>query len=188
MINPWRNHYCTSFCAALVLLLSACSSTPTATTDHDPSFDFTKVRDIAILPVNRQVMRALALSDMQASRIAASLETELQRRGYTIVDSWETADVWLTWHLVTQERTQVRTYNTVSARYSRCWNCPPTRDTNVQVQQYTQGTIIVDMIDPARQVSVWRSIVDKPRNAQREDQLAQGREERARALFADFPP
>ncbi len=169
-------------------MLAACATTPEAITDHDPSFDFSGVQRIAILPLSRQVLPTTALSDMQASRIADSLANELQRRGYTIVEDHAGADMWMTWHLVTQERTQVNTYNTVSAHYSRCWHCAPATNTNVRVRQYTQGTIIVDMIDPARQVSVWRSILDKPRGEQREDQLAQGREERAQALFSEFPP
>lgn len=174
--------------AIALLLLSACASAPTAVTDHDPSFDFSGIQRIAILPLNRQVIPAVALSDMQAGRIRDSLGNELQRRGYTIVEDLADAELWMTWHLVTQERTQIRTYNTMSANYSRCWHCPPSTSTNVRVNQYTQGTVIVDMIDPARQVSVWRSILDKPRGDQREDQLAQGREERAEALFAEFPP
>ncbi len=174
--------------AGALLLLSACTSTPTAVTDHDPSFDFSSIQRVAILPLNRQVIPAIALSDMQASRIRDSLGNELKRRGYTIVQDLADADLWMTWHLVTQARTEVRTYNTMSAHYSRCWHCSPTTSTNVRVNQYTQGTIIVDMIDPARQVSVWRSILDKPRGEQREDQLALGREERAEALFSEFPP
>ena len=175
-------------CIGVLLILGACTTAPTAVTDHDPNFDFFSVQRIAILPLNRQVIPATAISDMQARRISDSLGNELQRRGYTITADLESADLWMTWHLVTQERTQVRTYNTMSARYSRCWNCPPATNTNVRVQQYTQGTVIVDMIDPARQLSVWRSILDKPRGELREDQLAQGRAERAEALFAEFPP
>lgn len=172
----------------MLALISACASAPTATTDHDPNFNFSEIQRIAILPVNRQVIPSTVLSDMQASRIADSLANELQRRGYSIVEQPAEADMWMTWHLVTQERTQVNTYNTMSAHYSRCWHCAPATTTNVRVRQYTQGTVIVDMIDPARQVSVWRSILDKPRGEQREERLAQGREERAQALFADFPP
>ncbi len=179
---------CLAITVLAILALAACATPPTAVTDHDPSFDFSQIQRIAILPVSRQVIPTTAISDMQASRIAGSLANELERRGYTIVQQPAEADMWLTWHLVTQERTQVQTYNTMSAHYSRCWHCAPATNTNVRVRQYTQGTIIVDMLDPARQVSVWRSILDKPRGEQREDQLAQGREERAQALFADFPP
>ena len=172
----------------IVLLLAGCASSPTAVTDHDPNFDFASVQRIAVLPLNRQVIPTAALSDMQASRISTSLVTELERRGFSISEDPGDSDLWMSWFIVTQERTQVRTYNTMSAHYSRCWHCPPTNNTNVHVQQYTQGTVIVDFIDPKRNVSVWRSILDKPRGESREEQLAQGREARAQAIFAAFPP
>lgn len=171
-----------------MLALSACASSPTAVTDHDHSFDFSGIQTIVILPVSRQVIPTATLSDMQASRIAESMANELRLRGYTVVEEPAEADLWMTWHLVTQERTQVQTYNTVSAHYSRCWHCTAANNTSVRVRQYTQGTIIVDMIDPKRKLSVWRSILDKPRGEQREESLAQGREERAKALFSEFPP
>ena len=67
----------------------------------------------------------------------------------------------VSWHLATQQKTDVRTYETPAYggyhgygpynRYSNysCWSCMPTR-TEVSVQDYTEGTFIVDMIDPVR--------------------------------------
>ena len=173
----------------LAFLLGACASTPSATTDHDPGFDFGAVQSIAILPVNRQVTAVTAISDMQASRIAASLREELQRRGYRVTDDFQSADLLMTWHLVTEERTDIRTYNTMSARYTRCWHCAPSAGTtNVRVQQFTQGTMIVDLIDPERQISVWRSIIEQRLRERSDEQAAENRAALSEALFADFPP
>jgi hypothetical protein len=36
-----------------------------------------------------------------------------------------------------------------------CWNCT---NTEVRVSNYTQGTFIIDMIDPKLKKSVWRSV------------------------------
>jgi len=156
--------------------------------DFDPGFDFSGVRKIAILPVNRNVSSIAAVSDMQAGRINRSLANELIRRGYDVVESIDDADMFLTWHLVTQERTDIRTYNTMSARYTSCWNCRPGSSQNVRVRQYTQGTIIVDLIDPKQQVSVWRSIFESRLRDQSEEQAAETRRVAAEALFAEFPP
>lgn len=177
-----------SLFAILGLLLGACASTPTATTDHDPGFNFGAVQSIAILPINRQVTPVTALSDMQANRIVNNLSDELQRRGYSVTQDPQAADLLLTWHLVTQERTDIRTYNTMSAHYSRCWHCGPSTSTNVRVRQYTQGTMIVDLLDPARDLSVWRSIIEQRLRDKSEEQAAENRRVLAEALFADFPP
>lgn len=141
--------------AALLLLLGACSSTPTATTDFDARFDFSGVRKIAIQPIARTVETTVIISDMQISRIDEALVAELQRRGFAVVSDNAQADMLLAWHLVTQERTDVRSFNSTS-RYN-CWSCGG--GSNVTVRQYTQGTFIVDLIDPIALRSVWRSSI-----------------------------
>ncbi len=174
---------------AVIALASACSSTPTATVDHNPAFDFSGVQRVAILPLNRSVTPQAAVSDMQAARINTSLAGAMTARGLTVIENPADADLLLTWHLVTQERTDVRTYNTMSARYSRCWSCPPATTQNVSVRQFTQGTLIADLIDPAAGVSVWRSIFESRlpsgRNA---SDTAELRDTAAKALFDNFPP
>lgn len=86
------------------VLITACSSTPTATMDFDPSYDFSAVRKIAIQPINRTVASTVIVSDMQISRINETLTEELGRRGFQVVQNNADADMLLAWHLVTQER------------------------------------------------------------------------------------
>ena len=89
---------------------------------------------------------------MPVARINDELADELIRRGYQVVTDNAQADMYLVWHLVTQEKTDVRSYN--SASYYNCWRSP-----NISVRQYTEGTFIVDMVDPVRNQSVWRSTI-----------------------------
>ena len=168
----------------LALLVTACASTtPTANMDFDSSFNFSQVRNIAIQPIDRTVASTVIVSDMQVNRINQALTDELERKGYKVVSSNAEADLLLTWHLITQERMDVRNYNT-STRYN-CWNC----GSNVRVTQFTQGTFIVDLIDPVRLQSVWRStfesrLRDQPDPARAEE----NRRNAAAAIFAQFPP
>ena len=169
----------------VAVLLAACSSTPTATMDFDSSFDFSGARKIAIMPFDRSQAAMVVMSDMQVSRINESLSTELERRGFQVVTDQADADLLLAWHLVTQERMDVRSFNS-STRYN-CWNC--STGSNISVRQYTQGTFIVDMIDPVRLRSVWRSIFesrlkDQPDPARAEE----NRRQAVQAIFAEFPP
>ena len=172
----------------LVSLLAACSSTPSleASTDFDPRFDFRGVKKIAIQPVDRLGVAAISISDMQISRVNAALASELQRKGFILVEDNSEADMLLAWHLVTEERMDVRNYNSMS--YYNCWRCGPVVS-DVSVRQYTMGTLIVDMIDPLRNQSVWRAIVDsRLRSSPTPEQTAELNREAARALFAEFPP
>jgi hypothetical protein len=171
------------------LLVSACSSTPTATMDFDPGFDFSGVRKIAIQPLDRTVSSTEDVSDIQAGRLNQSLTDELSRRGYEVVSDNADADMLLTWHLVTQERTQIRSYNAMSARYTSCWQCGPTSNGSVRVTQYTRGTLIVDLIDPVRMQSVWRSVIESRLREQRDlEQAAETRRTAVDAIFVGFPP
>lgn len=169
--------------AACLLILAGCASTPTAQMDFDPGFDFSGVKTIAIQPIDRSVASTVIVSDMQVSRINEALTAELGRRGYQVVDNNADADLLLTWHLITQERMDVRTYNT-SIRYN-CWNC----GSDIRVTQFTQGTFIVDLIDPRRLQSVWRSVFEsRLRDQPDPERAAENRRVAAEAIFAEFPP
>lgn len=171
---------------ALLAMVSACTTPLEATMDFDPQFDFSKVQKIAIQPVDRSSLSMIRVSDMQVDRIDAALAGELQRKGYQVVTDNAQADMFLTWHLVTEERTDVRTYNSMS--YYNCWRCGP-NVSDVSVRQYTQGTFIVDMIDPARNQSVWRSIIESRLQSNPDPADAPARrQEAAAAIFAEFPP
>ena len=175
---------------SLAVLLAACSSTPTATMDFDPGVDFSAVKKIAIQPIKRTVASQAILSDMQIGRVNASLTAELERRGFQVVQSNADADMLLAWHLVTQERTDVRTFNN-STRYN-CWNCRGMgmgSGTNVIVRQYTQGTFIVDMIDPTTLQAVWRSVFEsRMRDHSDPARAAEARDAAVAAVLAEFPP
>jgi hypothetical protein len=157
-----------------------------AVSDFDADYDFGAVQAITILPVDRTTPAERFISDMQVARIDAALADELRARGYRIVDTREAADVYLAWHLVTREKTDIRAYNSFSAY--NCWRCgPPVSD--VSVRQYTEGTLIVDLIDPLRNRSVWRSTISSRLSDQPDpDTAARNRAAAARAIFEPFPP
>ena len=103
----------------------------------------------------------------------------------------------ISWHLVTQNKTDVRTYQVPDYgygghygynRYSRynCWSCTPYR-TEVNVQNYTQGTFIVDMIDPELRQSVWRGVTQSKLKGQGNEEQA-SYNEAAVVIFESFPP
>ena len=102
-------------------------------------------------------------------------------------------------YLLTQHKTDVRTCSTPSygygpyyggySRYNRysaysCWSCS---NTEVSVSNYTQGTFIVDMVDPHIDKSVWRGVTQSKLKGKHEED--QGRyNEAATVIFESFPP
>jgi Domain of unknown function (DUF4136) len=190
--------------ATTLLLLAACSSgPPKPDVDYKHDYDFTKVQKLAFYKNSGQVSgdNPLQLSDIQRNRIDEALAFALRNRGFDVVDDASEADMLISWHLATQHKTDVRTYQSPSygayggyggyGRYNRysaynCWSCSPTQ-TEVSVQNYTQGTFIVDMIDPDMRQSVWRGVTQSKLKGKHEED--QGRyNEAATAIFASFPP
>lgn len=173
--------------AFLGMLLGGCAGTPIeAVTDFDENFDFSTVRAITILPIDRTSPAERLISDMQVDRINEALGVELRDRGFVVVETRDEADAYLSWHLVTRERTDIRSYNAASSY--NCWRCgPPVAD--VSVRQYTEGTFIADLIDPGRNRSVWRSTIQSRLQAKPDPKEAsENRKMAARAVFAQLPP
>ena len=181
------------------LLLAACASgPPKPTVDYKPDYDFSKVTKVGLYARSGQVSgdNPLQLSDIQKGRVNEALAYALRNKGMEIVDDPKEADLLLSWHLVTQHKTDVRTYQTPSYggyyghynRYSRysCWSCMPTQ-TEVSVQNYTEGTFIVDMIDPELQKSVWRGVTESRLKGKVETDQSKFNEA-ATVIFASFPP
>ncbi len=170
MLKLIRTH--TLILAFPALLLVACASKPPLPDiDYKSGYDFTAVKKIGFYRNSGQVSgdNPMQLSDVQRDRLDEALGTALEARGVEIVDDPADADLLLSWHLVTQNKTDVRTYETPAYgmsygagyghynRYSmyNCWNCT---NTEVRVSNYTAGTFIIDLIDPDLQKSVWRSV------------------------------
>lgn len=185
--------------ALLIAGLAACSSSPPKPeVDFKQDYDFSHVRKIAMYPSSGGVSgdNPLQLSDMQRNRVDSALKLALENKSMTLVSDPAEADLLLSWHLATQHKTDVRTYQTPSYggyyggynRYSmyNCWNCSPYR-TEVSVQDYTEGTFIVDMIDPNLKQSVWRGITQSRLKGNQEYD-PQKYNEAAAAMFFSFPP
>ena len=183
-----------------VLLLGACASTPTPVVDYKQDYDFSGIQKIGFYKKSGQVSgdNPLQLSDFQKERIDDALAFALQNKGLTVVDDPAEADLLLSWHLGTQNKTDVRTYETPSygAGYGRyggynrysmysCWNCT---NTEVRVSNYTEGTFIIDMIDPELKKSVWRSVTQSKLKGKPEEDEPGEIQEAARRVLAEFPP
>lgn len=190
-----------SLATALLLsaLLGACASTPKPVFDYKHDYDFSQVKKIAFFIGSGEVTGSnpMQLSDFQKERIDDALARNLAGKGYQMVDHPDEADLLISWHLGVQDKTDVRTYETPSAgmsygyysgynRYSlyNCWNCT---NTEVRVVNYTEGTFIIDMIDPQLRKSVWRSVTQsKLRGNQNDDPEAVNNA--AALVLGEFPP
>lgn len=157
--------------SVLILLLNACATGYQPAVDYNPEFNFSQFNSFAIVdlmpiddsetkPINRH------LSDIDNDRIIKALKRTLENKGMVETDK-ENADMLVKYLVASKDKTRVRSYN---SSFYNCWHCRgiygPRAPTQVDVTNYVEGTLIVDLIDPATQKSVWRSVVSKavPKN------------------------
>ncbi|MFA5496057.1 MAG: DUF4136 domain-containing protein [Porticoccaceae bacterium] len=192
---------CCSLLALLIagVLITACASGPAKpVVDYKPDYDFSQTKTIAFYEKSGQVSgdNPMQLSDIQKERIDQALGRALGAKGLTMVDDVSQADMLVSWHLVTQFKTEVRSFGTSPLydpfwgynRYSlySCWSCMPMYN-EVSSDNYTEGTFIVDMIDPTLEKSVWRGITQsRLRGNPNADQSSY--DEAAVEIFRQFPP
>lgn len=183
-----------------ISVLGACASgPPVADVDYDPAYQFTDVKKIAFYAKSGKTSgtNPTRMTDFQKERVDSGLRRALESRGFEVVDQSAEADLLISWHLNTVEKQDIRTTSSPNygmsmgySRYNRyamysCYDCFGTTDT--RVTEYTQGTFIVDMIDPQKRESVWRSVTQsKLKGEALKDQakIDQG----AMIVLKGFPP
>ncbi|MFT7175772.1 MAG: hypothetical protein ACJAUG_001774, partial [Halioglobus sp.] len=112
-----RKPYAYSLFAVMLGLLSACaSSPPKSEVDFKEGYDFSPIKTVAFMKATPSGDSAMAmLSDMQINRIDKALGEALESKGLRVVEDQSQADALVNWHLATQEKADVRTYNTGSS-------------------------------------------------------------------------
>jgi len=168
------------------LLLAACETTPAVSVDYNPQYAFAgKTRFAVVRPANGAVV-----NDLLAQRLTTAIESALTARGYSLVPAAQ-ADMLVSFFVTSQNKADVSTYNTGFA-YRRCWDplrCAGWASPQVDVRYYTEGTLLIDFIDPASKTLEWRGstskrLPSKPSPADR-DRIAK---EVVEAIIAQYPP
>ncbi|MFV0477527.1 MAG: DUF4136 domain-containing protein [Parahaliea sp.] len=180
-------------------LLAACASSPLKPdVDYKQDYDFVSVKRIAFYAGSGKVSgdNKMQLSDMQKDRVNNALAYALGQKGFTLVDDANQADILLSWHLVTQFKTDVSSYSDPMMygpyygynRYSMysCWSCAGA--TEVISRNYTDGYFIIDMIDPVLKKSVWRSSIHSRLTGKEKLRDEASVNAAALNILSDFPP
>lgn len=144
----------------LVLVLTGCATLEDIVSrdtrvDYKKGYDFDHIRKLAIAPCGYSGYRPSLLTEEQSHQVNEAIARALEKQGMQIVEWVDDADAVVDWHVVTEEKSNVRTYNAQS--YYHCWRCGPAISDR-EVKSYTMGTFIVDIIDPGLGKSVWRGV------------------------------
>jgi hypothetical protein len=177
-------HLATSALLA-VALLAGCESTPQVGSDADHSANFSAYRRFALLPRER-VVRSFppdALHNpLVVSRIEDEVKEQLQRKGYAFESDPLRADFVVDFTIGAQERIDVRSTPGV-------WGGPLRAGlgTDIDVRQYREGTLAIDVFDVATRRPVWHGWAQKELTRKDIEQSAAPIHDAVQSMLAKFP-
>lgn len=166
-------------------------------TDYDPSVDFTRLRTYAFTKPDVNVGKNPAYnSPLLMQRIQGNLAREFSDRGLT--QQKANPDVLVKVYTYTENKTRNVTNGPAYAPFLRYgWGFSPYRFgywpwggyyggwNQTYQENYTQGTLLVDMIDAHTKQLLWRGtvqgVVDSPKRLER--QIARG----VRKIMKEYP-
>lgn len=164
----------TWICAAIVLaVMPACSSLATSF-DYDTSHEFGAPKSYAWIEKQD--------NSIGMRRVRESVDKQLAARGFTQTES--KPDFQIAAHLGTQEKLHVVDWG-YSYPQRGYWH--GSRD--IDVYQYEEGSLVLDVIDPTKSELVWRGTASKAVDPSwtPEEREVEVREA-VQALLAEFPP
>ena len=139
-------------------VLAACATTPRPITNSDPTVDFTRYETFGFIDnpaTNRGSYESLATSFLKAA-----IAQEMDKRGLSYA---EDPDLIVNFYVHTKEKIRSRNVPSSSVYYG--WR-DPFYDTwggyggyETRIDQYTEGTLNIDVVDARRNTLVWEGSV-----------------------------
>lgn len=151
------------------LVLAACGSTPPIV-DYDSSADFATYKTFAFISDN-PVMRSPdspPASPLLERRLVKITEENLEAKGFRKVDDPEAADFAVGFTTGSRDKIRVNSYPEPYRPYYGGWGWGAPYyggyaggGSNVDVQQYTEGTLAIDIYEVDEHKPVWHGVATK---------------------------
>lgn len=176
----------------LSAVLAGCSSPVDINTDYTPETDFSAYKTYRWLNAEPREPGSLEVvgGDIFDKRMRHHVDRVLADKGFTKLDSGP-VDFKVNYDVLTEERQDIRTYNTGGyAGYGRgYYGYGGMSTTETRVTNYTQGTVILDIIQADDNLLVWRGTVDgRVTKDKTPEEREAGFEKVVGQLLANFPP
>jgi hypothetical protein len=181
-MDHYFHRYASAIIALAISIMISCSPQIKVLTDYDPSYSIPQYKSFSWSPVKNieQNQNPLYYNELNDKRIRRAVQDQLISRGYELTD--DDGELVLHYHIVVQDQTVVTTDPFGHS------NSPYWLSLQQNYYQYTQGTLIVDVMKRGTNDLVWRgraiSIIDDTYKPQEADKLVR---EAVTRLFKDFP-
>jgi hypothetical protein len=127
-------------------LMVISASAQSVQSDYDRSFRFSNLKTFSFATQRRGPADPLAGDSLNDGRIRTSMESQLMASGFRM--ETEKSDFVIAYYVTTKNKLSVQDYGYGPPRL---WG---SRD--IRVNQYSEGTLMVDFIDPKTNQVIWR--------------------------------
>jgi len=147
--------------------LSGCTLSRPAFSKYQSNFNFSQVSSYAFYNRNSDFSDFQNISDVTRNRIELAIEQVLDKNGF-IYRFENEADIIVTYHLVNQNSKELKSYN---KGVGYCAYCLRGGEVQKGKEQWhiLPGSLIIDVIAPEKNRSVWRSVYDLKIDAEKDN-------------------
>ncbi|WP_341221908.1 DUF4136 domain-containing protein [Polaribacter atrinae] len=164
-------------------LLTSCNAIK-VTTDYDNKVDFNQYKTFAFY---KPGIDKAEISDIDKKRILRAIESELIAQGFS---KSENPDMLVSIFTKSREKVNVQQNNNFGYGYGWGWNpwMMGGMNNNINVSQYTEGTLFVDFIDKKKKELVWQGIGTGALKLQNREKKESRIKEFVKEIISRFPP
>lgn len=130
----------------VVVLVGVGCSSVSVNHDYDPQVNFSQYKTFSWLPIPAKA----TTNQLVVRRIKDAMTRQLEAKGILLVS--QNSNFLIAMHGTTQEKLDIQDWGYSSPR-AAYWG-----QRDISVQQYTEGTLIVDFIDAQSKQMFWRGV------------------------------
>ena len=166
----------------ILVTLTSCSSLRVST-DYDTEADFNQYKTFAFY---KKGIDKASVSDLDKKRIMRAIEAELVSKGFTKSDN---PDILVSIFTKSRERINVRN-NNFGWGWGWGWGYNPWfyGRNNINVNQYTEGTLFIDFIDKKKNELVWQGIGSGALKMKNPEKKEERIKEFVKEIVSEYPP
>ncbi|WP_299013219.1 DUF4136 domain-containing protein [uncultured Polaribacter sp.] len=170
------------FLCIAALLLNSCNAVRVIT-DYDTEVDFNAYKTYAFYKTG---IDKAAISDLDKKRILRTITAELELQGFVKSSN---PDILVSIFTKSRERVNVN-QNNFGVGFGWGWNpwLWNGMNNNINVSQYTEGTLFIDFIDKEKKSLVWQGVGTGALRTLNREKREERIKEFVKEIIARFPP
>jgi len=180
-----------SLLVLLLVLFAGCSSNPPIV-DYDDSVSFGNFKTFSFISAHPLMrVEGIDASPMLEGRLMQVTENVLSARGLRRVPDPENADIAVAFTLGARDKIQVNSYPEPYRPYYGGWRWGGayySGASQVDIRQYTEGVLSIDIYDVSQRKPVWHGTATKRITKKIRENPQQTINEIVPAILATFPP